>query len=146
MKKILLLVCAVSMFSCSDSKYSEQERAVREQLRKMDSAVKYADKAEINITEIPATNVYDILSKKSDFMIANMIPCISPECNQELHRHTVKKATYEKLKAAAGKKVFYQAQVFVLEDKDTVVNSYMFFDNTNTFIDFTPILHPKPQN
>lgn len=142
MKKILLLVCVISVFSCTDSKYSEQEKAVREQMKKMDLAVQYADKAEIRITEVPATTVYDILSRKSEYMIANMIPCISPECNQELHRHTVKKATYEKLKAGAGKKVFYQAQVFVLEEKDTVVNSYMFFDNSNTFIDFTPILHP----
>jgi hypothetical protein len=140
MKKVLALVCTLLIFSCSNSKYNVQEKAVREQMKRMDGAAAYADKAEIIVTEIPAKAVYTMLSKKSEHMIANLVPCVSEECNHELHRHTVKKAGYDQLKAEVGNKMFYQAQVFVLKDKDTVVNSYMFFDNANTFIDFTPIL------
>ncbi|AWI26403.1 hypothetical protein [Flavobacterium pallidum] len=142
MKKIIFLICIGFVFSCAESKYPEQEKAVREQMKKMDGAAAYADKVQIEIIEIPAKKVYGILSQKAVYMMKTMASCISPECKYEMHRYTEKKLAYDKLMADSGKKVYYQAHVMLLEEKDTVVSSYMFLDDADTFIDFTPKLHP----
>ncbi|WP_146171770.1 hypothetical protein [Flavobacterium magnum] len=142
MKKALPFLAILIVFACTESKYAKQEQAVREQMKKLDGAAAYADKAQIAITETNPQQVYGILYRKADRMISNITPCVSADCQYELHRYTEKKKTYQALMAAGTKKVFYQAHVFVLEGKDTLVSSYMFFDDADNFIDFTPKLNP----